>query len=138
MSDKLIQELKKFEGLKLKAYRCPQGKLTIGYGHNLDDNGIPQEIADRLLEIDIMSAITDAMRFVKNFKELNQIRQEVIIQMAFQLGYTTLNYFTKTRTAIETELFELASREMLDSLWARQTPSRAILLANRMKTGEYE
>jgi lysozyme len=25
--------IKKFEGCELKAYRCPAGKLTIGYGH---------------------------------------------------------------------------------------------------------
>lgn len=28
-----IEMLKKFEGCRLEAYRCPAGVLTIGYGH---------------------------------------------------------------------------------------------------------
>ena len=35
------------EGLSLKPYRCPAGKLTIGYGHNLEANGISEEIANQ-------------------------------------------------------------------------------------------
>lgn len=28
-----IEHVKSFEGLRLKAYKCPSGVLTIGYGH---------------------------------------------------------------------------------------------------------
>ena len=41
------------EGLSLKPYRCPAGKLTIGYGHNLEANGISEEIANQLLHEDL-------------------------------------------------------------------------------------
>ena len=35
--DILLEQLKDFEGLELKAYQCTAGKTTIGLGRNLDD-----------------------------------------------------------------------------------------------------
>ena len=35
--------LKELEGLYLKPYRCPAGKWTIGYGDNLEANGLTAE-----------------------------------------------------------------------------------------------
>lgn len=37
---KLIQQLKRHEGVMLKVYRCPANKLTIGIGRNLQDKGL--------------------------------------------------------------------------------------------------
>jgi len=34
--DRILEQLVRHEGLRLKAYRCTTGKLTIGYGRNLD------------------------------------------------------------------------------------------------------
>ena len=47
---------KRFEGLRLKPYLCPAGKLTIGYGYNLEDNGITEEIAVLLLDKTLKNA----------------------------------------------------------------------------------
>ena len=33
----ILDLIKHFEGLNLKAYKCPAGKLTIGYGHTGKD-----------------------------------------------------------------------------------------------------
>ena len=33
----VMNQLVMDEGLRLKPYRCPAGKLTIGVGRNLDD-----------------------------------------------------------------------------------------------------
>jgi len=40
MRDKLVDQIIEHEGLKLKPYHCPAGKLTIGVGRNLEDKGI--------------------------------------------------------------------------------------------------
>jgi lysozyme len=40
---KLIAELVKDEGLRLKPYKCTAGKTTIGVGRNLDDVGISKD-----------------------------------------------------------------------------------------------
>ncbi|MFD2234837.1 glycoside hydrolase family protein, partial [Phaeospirillum tilakii] len=49
----LRADLIRDESLRLKPYRCPAGKLTIGIGRNLDDVGISREEAETLLDHDI-------------------------------------------------------------------------------------
>ncbi len=53
---KLIEQLKRHEGVKLKPYFCTQGKCTIGVGRNLEDVGISEEEAEMLLINDIERA----------------------------------------------------------------------------------
>ena len=45
---KLIDFTGKEEGLRLQTYKCPAGYDTIGYGHNLEANGLPEEILEDL------------------------------------------------------------------------------------------
>lgn len=45
-----IALIKKFEGLRLKAYKCPAGIWTIGYGHTGPDVSPGQEINEREAE----------------------------------------------------------------------------------------
>ena len=45
--------------------------------------------------------------------------------MCYQLGLSGFSKFKKTIYYLETEQYEEASIEMLDSLWAKQTPNRA-------------
>ena len=45
--------IKRHEGLRLRLYECSAGKTTIGYGRNLDDNGISHSEAEYMLEADI-------------------------------------------------------------------------------------
>lgn len=60
VSDAGVELVKKFEGLSLKTYTCPAGKLTIGYGHTgsdvKPDMVITEEEADRLLRKDLETA----------------------------------------------------------------------------------
>ena len=49
-SESMIAIIKKFEGLRLKAYKCPAGVYTIGYGHTENvyaDSEISELMADR-------------------------------------------------------------------------------------------
>jgi lysozyme len=59
-SQKGIELLKRHEGLRLTAYRCPAGVLTIGYGHTGPDvtpgKTITPEEAERLLRVDLTMA----------------------------------------------------------------------------------
>ena len=49
----LMESLKSQEGLRCKPYKCTSGKLTIGYGRNLEDVGISQKEAEYLFENDV-------------------------------------------------------------------------------------
>ena len=60
-------------------------------------------------------------------------RQGVIQEMCFNLGINRLKSFKKMLLACEMGNYELAAREMLSSLWARQVGKRAETLADFMK-----
>ena len=129
----LIERIKRHEGLRLKPYRCTSGKLTIGYGRNLEDNGISAAEADTLLNTDIKRCEAECQKALPCFTQLNATRQGVIVELDFNLGLTRLLGFKKMLAACEQGNYEQAAREMLDSLWARQVGQRAVTLAELMK-----
>ena len=123
------------EGLRLKPYYDTVGKLTIGYGHNLDDNGISEEAAEFILEQDMIIARREASYAVETYAELNEARRAVLIEMAFNLGLPRLVLFKRMIAALLEHDYEQAALEMLDSKWASQVGNRANVLAERMRTG---
>ena len=129
----LIERIKRHEGLRLKPYRCTSGKLTIGYGRNLEDNGISVAEADSLLNEDIKRCEAECQKALPWFTRLNSTRQGVVVELDFNLGLTRLLGFKKMLAACEQGNYEQAAREMLDSLWARQVGQRAVTLAELMK-----
>ncbi len=131
--DKLLQRVILHEGLMLKPYRCPSGKLTIGVGRNLEDNGISKEEALFLLKNDLDRCHQECLRAFFWYGELDDSRQGVIQEMCFNLGLARLKTFKKMLLACEIGNYELAAHEMLSSLWARQVGKRAETLADIMK-----
>lgn len=136
MNEKLMYRLIEEEGMKLKAYRCPAGKLTIGVGRNLEDKGLSNEEALFLLQNDIIEAVKELKKAFLFFDSLNETRQIVLIDMCFNLGINGLKKFKKMIKALENQDFSLASKEMLSSCWAKQVGARARSLALLMETGE--
>jgi len=134
---RIKQMLKRHEGLRLKPYRDTVGKLTIGYGRNLEDDGISLEEAELMLENDLDRAVKAARDVVAGFDELDEVRQAVLVDMAFNLGRAGLASFQKMRAALALGDFERAAAEMLDSLWARQVGRRARELAEMIRTGQW-
>lgn len=134
----LQKQLIRHEGLRLKPYHCTSGKLTIGVGRNLDDVGITEDEAMDMLRRDI-TKVTVAMTRdpLWGFSDYNSARQNVLLNMCFQLGKAGLDKFKKLRAAMNDGDFEEAARQMLDSRWARQTPNRANELAEIMRTGQH-
>jgi lysozyme len=132
------QLVRKHEGLRLKPYRCSAGKLTIGYGRNLDDRGITIEEADDMLNNDLAQIEQDLFERIDFFHRLDPIRQAVLIDMAYNLGVKGLWTFRKTMNHLELGEWEDAAREMLDSKWAKQVKGRAKELAEIIRTGKTE
>lgn len=145
---RLIDQIKRHEGLRLRAYRCPAGKLTIGWGHNLTDNPvwglqkgdkISQTSAERLLTDDIYAAARQLDERLTFWRTLDAPRQAVLLNMAFQLGIGGLCGFLRALHAIELSDWDGAAAHMLDSKWAREdSPNRAQELARQMQTGEWQ
>ncbi len=132
---RLALDLKDHEGCRLKAYRDSLGILTIGYGLNLEEWTITQEMAERLLFDKIRVAIDDAKALCPLFDDLGDIRQEVLANMAYNLGRSRLKGFKLMFKAIEEANYTWAAEEMMDSKWAVQVGPRATELAQRMRLG---
>ena len=127
------ERIKQHEGFRGKPYRCTAGKLTIGYGRNIENNGITEAEASFLLDNDLKRCEAECRQAFSWFDNLDDIRQGVIVEMDFNLGLKKFKGFRKMLTACEKQDYELAAREMLDSLWARQVGQRAETLADLMK-----
>lgn len=132
-----ISQIKRHEGLKLHPYKCTEGKTTIGYGRNLDDNGISQSEAEEMLLTD-MCEVEESLFNHGLLTGLNDARKAVLINMGYQLGINGLLKFKKMIAALDRKEWELAAKEMLDSLYAKQTPRRAKELSDQMATGEFQ
>jgi lysozyme len=133
--DDLRSMLVLHEGLRLKPYRCTAGKLTIGVGRNLDDNGITQAEAFALLENDILAVEADLDRTWPWWREMSEARQQVLADMCFNLGLTRLGGFVNTLAAMKRGDYNAAADGMLKSLWASQVGRRAQRLARMMREG---
>jgi len=131
--EKLMNELKVDECFRDKVYTCSAGKLTIGYGWNLEDNELPERIAEMMLSY----AIGDKLQSLERLSwwcELNDARKRAIVNMAFNIGVAGVLKFKKMIAAIERKDFTQAALEMDDSKWSKQVGARAdrlILMMNR-------
>lgn len=88
-----IAKVKEFEGLRLKAYKCPAGVLTIGYGHTHDvvnNMEITPVIAERLLfaDIDIVVCQLNSLSPEFKFNVCNSGLIYALIDFVFNIGFT--------------------------------------------------
>jgi len=134
--ESLRQRLIREEGLRLKPYVDTVGKITIGVGHNLTDKGITYDVAMQLLDADMEEVIQGLqLRGAPWFSGLDQVRQQVCCDMAFNLGVPGFFKFVNTIRAIQQGDFERAAAHMRASKWATQVGGRAELLATMMESG---
>ena len=131
----LAKQLEIDEGRRSKLYKCSAGKLSIGVGRNLEDRGLRDSEIDLMLDNDIAEAIQTARKLFPGFERLSDVRKAVLCNIAFQLGETRLSAFRGVRAAVEAQAWSLAADEMLDSAWSKQTPKRAVRLAEQMRNG---
>jgi len=130
----IIAQLIEHEGMRLKPYKCPAGRWTIGVGRNLSDNGITEEEALYLLKHDIERCVVDLQKvFDGKLWQLPEIVQRVLVDMRFNLGGSGFRGFKKLIAAIKVDDFLAASAEMKDSLWYNQVGKRGEMLVKMMK-----
>ena len=137
MRNAISQMISRHEGLRLDLYKCPADKWTIGYGRNLEDNGIREDEALLMLNNDIDQVLHECQRAFDWFDRLDNPRQDVVLDMVFNLGLTRFRGFKKMIRALSDGDYITAAEEMMDSRWAKQVKTRAITLRQIMITGEY-
>ena len=121
----LLEKIKHHEGFVDHVYKCTEGFDTIGYGFAIKDLEMPEHIAEELLILKLEKLQKNANSRFKWLEDMPQEVQEVVINMCYQLGVNGVSKFRKAISAMQEGDWEEAADEMLDSLWARQTPNRA-------------
>lgn len=120
-------------------YTCPAGKLTIGVGFNLEANYLCDRAISVQLDADIEKATEAAKKLLgETWDTLDDVRQEVLIQMVFQMGVEGVRGFRNALRCIKEGNFQQAGTHMLASKWAKQTPVRAKRLIKAMRQGNYD
>lgn len=132
----LIANLIRDEGLRLFPYLDTTNHITIGVGRNLTDRGISRDEALAMLDHDIDAVLGELRVNFPWFVALDEVRQRVLANMAFNLGLPKLRTFVNTLHAIADGDYQKAARGMRASLWAQQVGRRAERLAVMMATGE--
>ena len=141
-NDRLTTSLRKHEGFRSTVYTCPAGKLTIGIGRCIDisvsGSGITQAEAEYLLRQDINRFTAMTHGLIVTFDSIDDVRQETLVELCFNMGPSNLGKFTKMLAAIDVKDWDTAAAELLDSRYAAQVGQRAITLANQLQTGSYK
>ena len=131
--------IKQFEGLYLKAYRCPAGVPTIGYGHTAGvamGQTITQQQADDYLRRDVRQFERAVARLVT--VPLTQGQFDALVSFAFNLGEGALAQSTLLRllnagdyagAAAQFERWNKAGGRVLPGLVRRRAAERALFEA---------
>ncbi len=134
--DALRVQLIKHEGLVLFPYTDTTGHLTIGCGRNLSGCGISKAEALSMLDRDIDRHVKELQTALPWVTRLDDVRQRVLYDMAFNLGVPGLLKFRNTLKVVESGDYVRAADMMLKTLWAQQVKGRAQTLARMMGTGK--
>lgn len=126
----LISDLNRDEGRRLKPYRCSMGKLTIGVGRNIEDNGISDDEADYLLTNDLRRCAIELDRSLSWWREMPYPWQRGLLNMCFNMGLPTLLTFKSTLRALKNGDGKMAAYHAMNSKWAKQVGSRAHRIAD--------
>lgn len=147
MSDPLIEQLMADEGLKLYVYpdSTPQQYLTIGYGRCVDrraGGGISQEEALYLLQNDVADR-RRALSVYSWYSSQDAVRQEALLNMAFQCGTANLLHFPHFLAAMDKHDYPGAVAQITGTPWAKiggkddQDGERAKRVENMISTGTF-
>ena len=128
----LIKKIKEHEGYRASVYQCTEGFDTIGYGSAIKDLQLSEEICDIILAEKLAKLQFDISNKFDWFDDSPELVKDVVTNMCYQLGLSGFSKFKQTIYYLETEQYEEASVECLDSLWAKQTPNRAKELSEQL------
>ncbi len=130
MTESPTEMLARHEGFRGKPYKCTAGKTTIGYGFNLEAWPLTEAECKPILESRMKQVQASLANRLGFFYRLPEAAQAVLVNMGYQMGIGGVLQFKKTLKYLEQGKYEDAYHEMLQSDWARDTPSRARELAD--------
>lgn len=137
---KLLDMLKRHEGVMHYVYDDHLGYATIGVGRCIEKNvglGLSHDEIEYLLQNDVKRCIEELDANFPWYRNLCEARRDAMINLCFNLGLPRLKKFVKALAAMEAGNYEEAAVEFLDSRWAKQVGSRALEVTHMIRSGEY-
>jgi lysozyme len=130
----LQEELQDDEGVRSTMYQDSRGFWTVGVGHNLS---IPQSefTISALFEDDCNGAEASLDLHWPWWRQLDPVRQRVMLNMMFNMGAAKLAEFVHFLAAMEVGDWPEAAAQMIPSPWATQVGARATRLRDMVLTG---
>lgn len=135
-----VELIKKQEGCMLRAYQCPAGVWTIGYGHTKtawQGKTITYEQADELLQDDLQTFVNAINRLVK--VDLTQNQFDALVSFAFNVGINAFEYSTLLRlvnkgnfrgAAEQFDRWCKVGKKRIEGLVTRRETEKALFLRN--------
>ena len=124
----LLEDIKQEEGFSGTVYKCTEGFDTVGYGTRMP---ITKEEAELLLEYRLKGMKAQLTGYLYDI-DIKDEAWDILFNMSYQIGVKGVLNFKNMIKALKNNDYKEASIQMLDSLWAKQTPNRAKRLSDRM------
>lgn len=127
-----IELIKQFEGCSLKAYKCPAGIWTIGYGHTI---GVKE--GQKITQIQADIYLTEDLKryeiYVNNLQlPLNQNQFDALVSFCYNCGPRNLRTLVKNRTIPQIAnallLYNKGGGVVLNGLIKRRNAERELFL----------
>lgn len=124
--DLLVAQLKKHEGTgpmkngRFMPYKDSKGILSIGWGRNLQANGVRDSEAQIMLSNDLDDAIQQCFAVFPWYRNLDTVRQAVVAELMFNMGWGTFSQFVNTLKALSERDFARAVMGLRQSQWYQQ------------------
>jgi lysozyme len=129
----LVSRVMASEGFRDHKYVDSRGFLTIGYGFNVDA-GISRYCAGALMEAQLQEA-RNLIRDYDWFQACDPVRQDVLVELAFNMGSQKLLGFTHMLAACTAKDWAEAGRQLQASAWFTQVGSRGPPLVELLTNG---
>lgn len=119
-----IALIKKWEGCKLTAYKCPAGKWTIGYGCTGPTIKEGMTLSQEACELMLMAKLTEVERYVSSYLKLEATPNEfsAMVSLAYNVGPEKFRKSTLLR-AFNTGLRDAAANEFMKWVYVGQNRS---------------
>lgn len=135
-SQRGIDLIKQFEGLRLTAYKCPAGVYTIGYGHTRGVKRgmkITEEEASAYLVADLRNSEKAVERY-DSIYHWNQNEYDALVSFTFNCGATNLRSLlrngrrNRSQIAATLPLYRKAGGKVLKGLERRRAAEKSLFL----------
>ncbi len=133
--DRIRAQLKRDEGFRSHPYRDTRGKLTIGYGRNLTDDGITEPEGSVLLDQDLYNAVNAVQHVFPWSARLDDVRLGVLIQLEVNVGLAGEAKFVQLLAHCAAGQWDAAAGALIDSAADHQEPARIMRWAQELRTG---